>query len=137
MAISFEKMDKALSQLKAATSKKPANDLERDGVIQRFEYTIELLWKVSKKVLEENGVVAVAPKDVIREMANIGWISNPQELIDFIKMRNETSHTYKEDVAQAVHAASVRFAKSCDELIKVLKEKAKWSLELVIPTYKL
>lgn len=58
-------------------------------------------------------------------MTNIGWISNPQELIDFIKMRNETSHRYKEDVAQAVHAASVSLANSWDELIKVHKEKTK------------
>lgn len=125
MSVSFEKMDKALSQLKLATSKAPANDLERDGVIQRFEYTIELLWKVSKKVLEENGVIAIAPKDVIREMANIGWISNPQEFIDYIKMRNETSHSYKEDVAEAVYQGSLKFAVAADDLVTILKEKAK------------
>ncbi len=125
MTISFEKFDQALSQLKSATSKEPANDLERDGVIQRFEYTVELLWKVSKKVLEENGVIAVAPKDVIRELANIGWINNPQELIEFLKMRNETSHSYKEEVAQAVYESSKKFAVAADELGKLLKEKAK------------
>jgi nucleotidyltransferase substrate binding protein (TIGR01987 family) len=124
MKVSFEKMDKALSQLQSAVSKDPANDLERDGVIQRFEYTIELLWKVSKKVLEENGVMAIAPKDVIRELANIGWISNPNELIEFLKMRNETSHSYKEDVAQAVYEASKKFAVAAESLIKFLKEKA-------------
>ena len=125
MSVNFEKFDKAMSQLEEATQKKPANDLERDGVIQRFEYTIELLWKVSKKVLEENGVVAVAPKDVIREMANIGWISNPDELILFLKMRNETSHSYKEEVAKKVYQASVKFVSVAEELIQCLKEKAK------------
>ena len=125
MSVNFEKFDKSMSQLKEATQKKPANDLERDGVIQRFEYTIELLWKVSKKVLEENGVVAVAPKDVIREMANIGWISNPDELILFLKMRNETSHSYKEEVAKKVYQASVKFVSVAEELIQCLKEKAK------------
>ncbi len=124
MKVSFEKMDKALSQLQSAVSKEPANDLERDGVIQRFEYTIELLWKVSKKVLEDNGVVAVAPKDVIRELANIGWITNPNELIEYLKMRNETSHSYKEVVAQAVYEASKKFAVAAEDLIKILKEKA-------------
>ena len=94
MKINFEKMDKALSQLKIATDKAPANDLERDGAIQRFEYTIELLWKMGKKVLAENGVNAIAPKDVIRELANVDWIDNPQEFMDYLKMRNETSHSY-------------------------------------------
>lgn len=125
MSVSFEKMDKALSQLKVATSKDPANDLERDGVIQRFEYTIELLWKVSKKVLEVNGVTAIAPKDVIREMANIGWITNPSEFIEFIKMRNETSHSYKEDVAESVYQGSLKFVVAAEVLVNILKEKAK------------
>jgi nucleotidyltransferase substrate binding protein (TIGR01987 family) len=125
MTINFEKIDKALSQLEIATSKEPANDLERDGAIQRFEYTIELLWKVSKKVLEDNGIAAIAPKEVIRELANIGWINNPEEMIDFIKMRNETSHSYKEDVAIKVFEASKKFTIACKLLVDILKEKSK------------
>lgn len=125
MTISFEKIDATLSKLKEATSKEPANDLERDGVIQRFKSTIELLWKVSKVVLEENGISAVAPKDVIREMANIGWINNPSEFIDYLKMRNQTSHTYKEDVAKQVHEGAIRFVSAADALISILKDKAK------------
>lgn len=122
--VHFEKLEKALSQLQSAVVKEPANDLERDGVIQRFEYTIELLWKVAKKVLSENGVDAVAPKDVVRELANIGWISNPEVLIGFIKMRNETSHSYKEEVAQKVFEASKEFATVCADLVVILKEKS-------------
>lgn len=125
MSINFEKFEQALSQLKSAVSSEAANDLERDGVIQRFEYTIKLLWKVAKKVLTENGVQAIAPKEVIREMANIGWISNPQELMGFLKMRNETSHSYKEEVAKQVYEASKKFASVADDILKVLKEKAK------------
>jgi len=125
MSVNFEKMDKALSQLKAAIVNTPANDLERDGIIQRFEYTIELLWKVSKKVLETNGVTAIAPKEVIREMANIGWITNPQEFIDYIKMRNDASHSYTEVIAEAIYKASIKFAIAADTLVKILKEKSK------------
>lgn len=125
MTVNFDKFEKALAQLKSATRKDPANDLERDGVIQRFEYTIELLWKASKKVLLENGVTAVAPKDVIRELANIGWINNPDELIGFLKMRNETSHSYAEVVAQKVYEASVAFVAVAENLLKTLQEKAK------------
>lgn len=124
MGTSFEKIDSALAQLQIAVVKEPANDLERDGVIQRFEYTIELLWKVSKKVLEDNGVQAIAPKEVIRELANIGWISEPEKLMGFLKMRNETSHTYKAEIAEAVYQASKEFALYAEHLIKILKEKS-------------
>jgi nucleotidyltransferase substrate binding protein (TIGR01987 family) len=116
-------MDRALSRLKSAVKNDPANDLERDGVIQRFGYTIELLWKVSKRVLEENGIIAVAPRDVIRELANIGWINNPEELIDFLKMRNEISHIYKEEVAQKVYESSKSFSLVAEKLVSILKSK--------------
>ena len=124
MSANFVKINKALAQLKAATSKEPANDLERDGAIQRFEYTIEMLWKLAKVVLAENGVQAIAPKDVIRELANIGWINNPQTFIDYLLMRNESSHSYKEEIAKKVYAAAQNFTSDCEILIDTLKKKS-------------
>ncbi len=124
MTVKFEKVDKALSQLEVALQLKTPNDLERDGAIQRFEYTIELLWKTAKKTLEENGVFALTPKDVIREMASVGWIDNPKDFLAYLKMRNETSHTYAEKKAQEVFEKSKFFAKDCSKLIKILKEKS-------------
>ena len=69
-------------------------------------------------------MIAIAPKDVIREMANIGWIENPSELIEFLKMRNETSHTYREEIAIQVFEASKAFEKTAKEILQILKEKA-------------
>jgi len=123
MAVDFSKIDKALIQLESALSQDIKNDLERDGVIQRFEYTVELLWKISKKVLQESGVTAVAPKEVIKELANIGWINNPEEFLTYLKMRNESSHSYKEEVAKLIFESAKGFAPACNALIKILKEK--------------
>lgn len=125
MEIKFDKIDKALGQLSSAVQTDPKSELERDGVIQRFEYTIELLWKVAKKVLEENGVVAIAPKDVIRELANIDWIDNPEDFIEYLKMRNESSHSYHEEIANKIYEASKRFVPACEKILETLKEKAK------------
>ncbi|MAZ48555.1 MAG: nucleotidyltransferase [Halobacteriovoraceae bacterium] len=125
MEIKFEKLEKALAQLKSAVLSDLKSDLERDGVIQRFEYTIELLWKVAKKVLEENGVVAIAPKDTIRELANVGWISNPDEFIKYLKMRNESSHSYREEIAKKIFESAKTFVPACESLIIILKEKSK------------
>jgi nucleotidyltransferase substrate binding protein (TIGR01987 family) len=125
MSVNFEKLETALGQLKNATQNDPANELERDGIIQRFKYTIELLWKVSKKVLEENGVSAIAPKDVVRELALNNWIHNPEELIDYIKLRNESSHSYQEVIANTIAKKSKDFCLVVDELMIILKNKAK------------
>ena len=113
-----------MSQLKDAVAITQPSSLERDGIIQRFEYSVELLWKIAKVVLSENGVTATTPKDVVREMASIGWINNPETFINYIKMRNETSHSYKEEVAQLVYSATLEFVKDADALITLLREKA-------------
>jgi nucleotidyltransferase substrate binding protein (TIGR01987 family) len=124
MPISFEKIDKALGRLEESLQSDPKSDLERDGVIQRFEYTIEALWKISKRVLLENGISANTPKETIKEMAKANWISNPEEFIGFLKMRNETSHTYEESKAKEVYEAAKAFAPKCRELLNTLKSKS-------------
>lgn len=124
MSISFQKIDSAMSQLKDAVAITQPSSLERDGIIQRFEYSVELLWKIAKVVLSENGVTAMSPKDVVREMASIGWIDNPETFINYIKMRNETNHSYKEEVAQLVYSATLEFVNDADALITLLREKA-------------
>jgi nucleotidyltransferase substrate binding protein (TIGR01987 family) len=124
MPVQFEKIDKALLQLKTSVQLKHPSNLERDGIIQRFEYTIELLWKISKRVLAENGIIALTPREVIRELANIGWIDNPDTFIGLLKLRNETSHSYEEEIAQKAYLEAVKFVPICESLLKILKEKS-------------
>jgi nucleotidyltransferase substrate binding protein (TIGR01987 family) len=57
--------------------KEAKSELERDGAIQRFEYTYELVWKTLKKVLSFNGIEANSPRDVFREAARQGLIDDP------------------------------------------------------------
>lgn len=78
-SIDFSTFEKALQTLKAALDPPPANDRERDGAIQRFEYTFELSWKISKKVLQKHGISTDTPRGIFRELAQQEWISNPEE----------------------------------------------------------
>ena len=57
-------------------------------------------------------------------MASVGWIENPKDFLNYLKMRNETSHTYAEKKAKEVFEKSKVFAKDCSKLITVLKEKS-------------
>ncbi len=41
----FENFCKAIKQLEVALQQKDFSVLEKDGVIQRFEFTVELAWK--------------------------------------------------------------------------------------------
>ena len=96
----FENFSNAFRQLKLARNlKKERNftELELQGVIQAFEITQELSWKVLKDFLEEQGVSDLfGSKNVVREAFNVGLISNGEIWLDMIKTRNLTSHIYDE-----------------------------------------
>lgn len=96
----FENFSNAFRHLKLARNLKKERDfteLELQGVIQAFEITQELSWKVLKDFLEEQGVSDLfGSKNVVREAFNVGLISNGEIWLDMIKTRNLTSHIYDE-----------------------------------------
>lgn len=70
------------------------SNLEKEGIIQRFEVLIELCWKVIKDFLESEGFIPKSPKECIRQAYAYGLISNPEEWLQALERRNITSHTY-------------------------------------------
>jgi nucleotidyltransferase substrate binding protein (TIGR01987 family) len=122
--INFSKLEKALQSLKSALTPPPANDRERDGAIQRFEYTFELIWKVAKKTLEINGIESQTPRTIFRDLAQVGWISQPELWFDFLEARNKTRHNYREDIAEEVFKKTQAFAIEAEALLVILKAKS-------------
>lgn len=93
---------KALAQLEKAAAL-PKNDIVRDSVIQRFEFTHELSWKMMKLKLEAEGLSARTPRETVQEALQAGLIENGNLWTDMQKMRNLTSHTYHEKLADDVY----------------------------------
>ncbi len=75
---------------------KQLSQLEKEGVIQRFEYTWELAWKVLKDYLEHQGVVldTVTPLSVIKAAYAAKIIKNGDGWMQALDARNKMSHTY-------------------------------------------
>ncbi|MFY7994354.1 MAG: HI0074 family nucleotidyltransferase substrate-binding subunit [Bacteriovoracaceae bacterium] len=121
--INLSKLDAAIKTLEKDYTHHPS-ELERDGLIQRFEFTMELSWKLSKKILAENGIDTDIPKNVFRELAKIGWIDNPEEWIEFINKRNRASHIYNQEMAQDVFSGIENFIKQSRKLYLILKQKS-------------
>lgn len=96
---------KALGTLKDIL-KEPFSVIIRDASIQRFEYTFEAFWKFIREYLKEKeGIIANSPKACFRELFTLG-ICGEEESVQLQEMtdkRNDTSHTYKEQVAQAIY----------------------------------
>ena len=82
----------------------PLNELEREGAIQRFEYTFELAWNTLKDRLEYDGIAfrSVTPRSVIRQAYQAGLIRNGETWMDMLTDRNLMSHTYDADRFEAI-----------------------------------
>lgn len=72
------------------------NDLEKEGVIQRFEYTFELAWKCLKDKMENDGIILeqVSPKNIIRQAFQAKYIDDSEMWMNMLSARNLMSHTY-------------------------------------------
>lgn len=96
---------KVLAKLHELAVKPDLSEVERDALIQRFEFSFELLWKCVKEYLYvEEGIDAASPKKAIRCCRELGLLDEgqTQEALQMADDRNLTSHTYDETFAQAV-----------------------------------
>ncbi len=119
MKTSTLELTKAVTKLQEALAQ-PKNEFLRDSTIQRFEFCVELAWKTSKKIM---GTSTTAPKDVIREMAQSSYIANLDIWLTAIDMRNLSSHTYKEELAERVYDFARMFLPELVLLLKHLENK--------------
>ena len=107
----FDHFTKAFSQLKKAVElsrQRSLSDLERQGLIQGFEYTHELAWNTLKDLLEYQGIqYLLGSRDTTREAFKRGLIENGDVWMDMIKSRNLSSHIYDENTASKIAAAIV------------------------------
>lgn len=122
----FEHFLGAYQQLKNASDIKKErqfSELERQGVIQAFEVTQELSWKVLKDFLEEQGSIDLfGSKIAIKEAFNVGLISNGEIWLDMIKSRNLTSHIYdEEEVLKIIEVIFEKYMSAFEELGNKMK----------------
>lgn len=116
----IENYHRAVDQLSAAVCAYQAHSddsLYRDGLIQRFEFTVELAWKSLKEYLEDQGVIISlsSPKAVLKEAFSSGIISDDGVWMDIVNSRNKTSHIYDE-------AAAIGIAKKiCEEYVDIFR----------------
>ena len=95
----FENFDKSYKLLKKYSNQEITTELERAGIIQFFEMTFELAWKVLKDYLESEGYMVKSPRETVKQAFQIGLIDNGHIWIDALSNRNLTTHTYDEKLA--------------------------------------
>ncbi len=79
------------------------DDLLKEGLIQRFEYTHELAWKLMKDYSEYQGYTEVrGSRDAFRKAFEMGLITDPRWM-ESIEDRNLTSHNYDDTTAEEIY----------------------------------
>ena len=118
--INITSLIKATNQFKKGLDK-AESALEKDGVIQRFEFTFELIWKTLKRILAFKGININSPREVFREAAKQKIIEDPLVWFEFIKKRNLTVHTYNEECADEIFESLPEFKKELDKVLEKIK----------------
>jgi nucleotidyltransferase substrate binding protein (TIGR01987 family) len=85
------------------------DELDRDGVIQRFEFTFELLWKTLKAILNYQGIECYSPRDCIKKAFRHGIIDDDEIFLDMLEDRNLSSHVYDEETAKEIFERIKKF----------------------------
>lgn len=100
----FKRAYVLLQEAHTAYARGDTNQLEQEGMIQRFEYCVELAWKVMKDYLEYRNVVfaQITPAAVMKEAIAAKLITDGEGWMRALDARNKMSHTYRFDVFEEV-----------------------------------
>lgn len=80
------------------------DEIVKEGLIQRFEYTHELGWNVMKEYAEYQGNFDIkGSRDATRQGFKMNLFTNGEVWMDMIKSRNSTTHTYNEETADEIY----------------------------------
>lgn len=125
----FQNFDRAFVLLRDALENGPdsLNQLEKEGVIQRFEFSFELAWKTVKDYMEHDGFVfaTITPRQVIKDAFAAKILKDGQSWIDMLDHRNLLSHTYNlSKFEEAVKAVHDRYLDAFDQLHEFLQTEA-------------
>lgn len=123
----FSNYKRAYTQLKNAVDlshERVLSLLEKQGLIQAFEFTHELAWNLLKDYLEYQGNQEIrGSRDALREAFKVGLIDDGELWLETIKARNITSHAYDEEIVQgAFETISNEYIVIFDKLLATFKK---------------
>jgi nucleotidyltransferase substrate binding protein (TIGR01987 family) len=130
----FSNFRKAMEKLKDAINEyeeEEMSDLEKEGLVQRFEYTFELAWKTLQDFLYQRGYVDIkGPTLVLKQAFQDGYITDERTWRKMKEARELTSHTYDEDRAnEIVEKIVLEFWAPLLQLMKRLDDEMKKNFE--------
>jgi nucleotidyltransferase substrate binding protein (TIGR01987 family) len=124
----------ALSNFRDALTLEPSlfpevvADNIKSGQIQKFEFTVELLWKTVQVFLYEmDGIDAVTPKSVAKEFVEAGYCNYEvyELFIRAINDRNQLSHIYRQEMAESIWQRLPEYVQTIELIVGMMLSKIK------------
>ncbi len=120
----FENFEKSYLLLQQSIQIETPSVVERAGLIQFFEITFELSWKLLKDYLESQEVVVKFPRDVIKNAFRYELIGDGDTWMNMLGDRNLTVHTYDETKAAEIETKiRTAFFPAISNLYEGMREK--------------
>ncbi len=121
----FVNLDRAFKQLKDAINRfDDLDDLSKEGLVQRFEYTFELSKNTIKDYLESKGDIEKYPRDIIKKAFQLQIIENGEIWIEMLEKRNIMSHTYDQATfVEIVTSIKDRYFVEIENLVNFFKKE--------------
>ena len=94
----FSNYQKSLTHLKITVEKETLSDIEKAGLIQFFEVSFELAWKVMKDYLTAEGYEVKSPRESIKTTFTHELIADGTIWLEALEKRNLASHTYDDKI---------------------------------------
>ncbi|MDR1625491.1 MAG: nucleotidyltransferase substrate binding protein [Spirochaetia bacterium] len=102
----YQKALAVLGEAVCLAASRELSNLEKQGLIQAFEFSFELAWNLMKDYLEAQGITGIiGSKGAVRQAFSAGLIAEGQVWMDMIRDRTISSHSYDEDTARDLSAA--------------------------------
>lgn len=105
-AVDYIKTNLAKNEIKLEidSTEKVLEEIIKEGLIQRFEYTYEMAWNVMKDYAYYQGNSEIGgSRDAIRYAFSSNLIENGEMWMEMIKSKIKTSHTYNEVTANEIY----------------------------------
>jgi len=131
----YANFHKACSRLVAVTEADrfidDLSELEIEGLVQRFEYTFELAWKVLQDLLIYKGYeFMMGPNGTLKMAFDDGLIADHDGWRKMAKSRNTLSHVYDEEevlpIVKLIYSDYAPLLKKLDKELNILSQDSNY-----------
>ena len=119
------KFEEATARLREGV-RQAQDELDKDGVIQRFEFTFELFWKALKIYFENEGILCKTPRECLKAAFRYEIVQDELLYVSMLEDRNKTSHIYgKEESERIFQKIKSHYVSAFEKVVDILSKKTR------------